>query len=282
VTGTRAVRAAALAVVLLLAGCAQAAQGGPGKPPPIYGPWAADAVVLRVESSEAPQSSVGRFPQVSVYGDGRVIAEGPIDARYPGPALPNLLESKIDAAALQRLAQRAVDAGVVGGVGLGMPGRGRTRTRFTLDTGPDTYVRDVDDLTGLAGRSGLTGSQITARDHLRAFLQALSYPSAILGAGAARQTPYAPTAVAALATRWLPDPQLRAPDVGWPGPALPGEPLAPGLTCVLATGETVAPVLAAARSASALTPWLADDGTRWALLLRPLLPDESGCADLGD
>jgi hypothetical protein len=40
-------------------------------------------------------------------------------------------------------------------------------------------------------------------------------------------------------------------------------------------------VLAAAATANAATPW-DSGGTRWSVAFRPLLPDESGCADLLD
>ena len=51
--------------------------------------------------------------------------------------------------------------------------------------------------------------------------------------------------------------------------------------CVVATGEQASAVLAAARPANAATPWVSG-GTRWSVAFRPLLPDESGCADLLD
>jgi hypothetical protein len=38
------------------------------------------------------------------------------------------------------------------------------------------------------------------------------------------------------------------------------------------------PVVRAA--AAAATPWRTADGSLWSLAFRPLLPDESGCADL--
>jgi hypothetical protein len=40
------------------------------------------------------------------------------------------------------------------------------------------------------------------------------------------------------------------------------------------------PVLAAAKTANARTPWVSG-GTRWEVNFRPLLPDETSCADLG-
>jgi hypothetical protein len=39
-------------------------------------------------------------------------------------------------------------------------------------------------------------------------------------------------------------------------------------------------VLDAAARATASTPWVTADGTRWSVTFRPLLPDETGCADL--
>jgi hypothetical protein len=72
--------------------------------------------------------------------------------------------------------------------------------------------------------------------------------------------------------------------VPWPGPALPGEPIGPlpDLGCVVATGDQATAVIAAARDANVLTPWLSPDDIRWSVTFRPLLPDESGCADLLD
>ena len=42
---------------------------------------------------------------------------------------------------------------------------------------------------------------------------------------------------------------------------------------------TLEAVLGAAAKATATTPWVSA-GNSWSLLLRPLLPDETGCADL--
>ena len=71
--------------------------------------------------------------------------------------------------------------------------------------------------------------------------------------------------------------------MAWPGPALPGKPSGglPDTTCVTATGDQAQALLTAAGSANAATPWVTGDG-RWSITFRPLLPDESGCADLTD
>jgi len=61
--------------------------------------------------------------------------------------------------------------------------------------------------------------------------------------------------------------------------ALPGEPFLPPVGCVTATGAQGQAVLAAAKRATTITPWTSAD-RQWTVVLRPLLPDEAGCADL--
>jgi hypothetical protein len=128
--------------------------------------------------------------------------------------------------------------------------------------------------------AGLTAEQQAARSKLSDLVSRLTGVTANQGS-----TAYAPTAVAALVSPWT-DPQdgLAQSDVAWPGPALPGEPRGglPDATCVTATGDQVSALLTAAASATTRTPWVTPDGSRWSVLLRPLLPDESSCADLSD
>jgi hypothetical protein len=97
--------------------------------------------------------------------------------------------------------------------------------------------------------------------------------------------PYRATRVAAVATAVTDatDPNLPvSPERAWPGPPLPGDPMAtgPGLGCVDAGVDQAAQVLAAGAAATAITPWTSG-GIRWMVALRPLLPDETGCVDLG-
>src|SRR6185369_9162477 len=98
-----------------------------------------------------------------------------------------------------------------------------------------------------------------------------------------QQEPYVATRVAVVATPWTsPGENIPAQtEVGWPGPTLPGQPVARlnGLTCLTVTDATA--VLRAAAGANRLTPWL-DGGQRWTIAFRPLLPDETDCDDLGD
>jgi hypothetical protein len=245
---------------------------------------AADGLVLRAELTGgfvSPGVIVGRLPMISVYADGRVITDGPVEAIYPAPALPNLQEARIDEAAVQDLVDRAVAAGVTATSDLGTPPiADAPSTRFTLVSASHTYVREAEALQETPpGAAGLTPDQESARAKLSDFLTALT------GAAGTDTRPFRADAVAAVASPWV-DPQdgLQQPEVTWPGPALPGEPTG-GLAdvgCVTATGDQARAVLDAAGRANAATPWVGADGRRWTVIVRPLLPDETGCADLTD
>jgi hypothetical protein len=292
-TRLRGTPAAAVAVALfLLAACARPA-ASPGAAPEDSGassappPAAADEVVLRVrhEGGFVPVDMIpGRIPLVSVYGDGRVITQGPQIAVYPGPALPNVQVQQLDPARLDDLLQRAMAAGVRSGADYGVPGvADAPATRVEVRYAGRTYAVTVEAL-GEAQQDDprLTPEQQAARAKLSAFVNELTaLPTA---AGMPEAAPYRPAAVAALARAYTPPgdelPVKPAP-VAWPGPALPGPELFPrvGLGCVTATGAQAEAVLAAAAKATAITPWTSA-GKRYTVTFRPMLPEESGCADL--
>lgn len=276
-----------LGVLLLATGCA--AQVGPGAAPSpsasAPSPDDEDRLVLQVSYTGGfvmPPTTFARLPLVSVYADGRVITEGPVIAIHPPPALPNLQVAQIPPARVDDLVQRALDAGVGQDVDLGTPPVADVpSTRFTVVTDDGTAVTEVyalqEGLFPEPDTAGLTDEQVAARARLQdllADLTAVDDPT----------ESYEPERVAAVVTPYgeadgaVPE----QPAVPWPGPPLPGEPLDErlGISCVTATGEAADAVLAAAARANQLTPWTGDEGTRWAVVLRPLLPHESGCADL--
>jgi hypothetical protein len=275
----------ALALLVLVAGCAGSGGAAAPRPAPVSdGPGRLVLEVTHVGGFTTPEALAARVPLVAVYGDGRVVAPGAQIEVYPPPALPPLQVWRLDAEGVQTVVDRAVTAGVTGTADLGRPPVADVpATRFTLVTDQGTAVRDVEALFELPGDSGLTPEQQAARGELLGLLELLSSPEPL---GATGPEPFEPTAVAAVVTPWTPppDPALEQPEAAWPGPALPGEPLRGGLglSCVVARGEEAGAVLAAAASATTLTPWVAGDGSRWTLTLRPLLPHETGCADLGD
>lgn len=281
--------ALAAAVLLVLAGCGERGAAGTPTPtptPPPTQPAATAGLVMRIEYTGGfvgPAVTAGRLPLVSLYADGRVVTEGPMIEIYPAPALPNLQERRIQASAVQRLVDQALAAGVGDTTDLGSPPvADATATRFTVVTASHTYVREVYALIDTpVGADGLTDEQRAARRRLSDLLDTVTGAAA----GGSETTAYAPAAVAALVRPWT-DPQdgMTQPDAAWPGPALPGEPLGglPDLTCVTASGDQARALLTAAASARATTPWVTADGARWSVDFRPLLPDETGCADLTD
>ncbi|KUG57301.1 hypothetical protein AVL61_14325 [Kocuria rosea subsp. polaris] len=244
-----------------------------------------------------PELLAARLPLVSVHADGRVITPGPQIQVFPPPALPALQVQHVDEDAVAVLVEHALRAGVDGSADLGRPPvADLPSTRFTVRTAERTYVREVYALGAetppgppAGDRPGstddaLTPEQRAARAGLQALVEELGDPASVLPEDAVgAQEVWVPEAVAGVVTEWR-DPQdgQDPRPVPWPGPPLPGEPLEPrlGLSCVAATGEQARAVLDAAGSADTQTPWLSEDGERWSVLLRPLLPHEEGCEDL--
>jgi hypothetical protein len=272
----------AVAVSLLLAGCAGTASTGPeagaaGSAAPVAG-TAPILQITHVGGFVSAATNVTRLPAVSVYPDGRVITEGPVPLSYPGPALPNVQVQRLDPAAARDLVDKAVAAGVKSGVDLGRPPVADIpTTRFTAVTEAGTQTVEVPALREVSARAGLTAAQRAGRARLNALYDELTTP-------ATAAEPYVPVALAAVVRPFVPPAEAgisAGPPVPWSGPALPGEPLGEGLElgCVTVTGAGVAPVLAAAREASPNTAW-SSGGKQWSVTFRPMLPDETGCADL--
>jgi hypothetical protein len=296
--------AAVLLMVLGLAACAERPVGTPPPtdataPPSAELPADAAALVLRVEYAGGfvtPETTVSRIPSYSLYADGRLITNGPIAAIHPTFALPNLQVQVLDGVTVRDLANRALAAGVAETTDLGSPPiADMPSTRFTLTTAEGTFVREVSALShhvseGDPSEAELTDEQRAGRAKLRELLTALrdlgQQPTT---EGQAPFDRYVAESVAAIVHPWTAPEEAVAqgmtPEpVPWPGPTLPGEPIGPlpDLGCVVATGDQATAVIAAARDANVLTPWLSPDDIRWSVTFRPLLPDESGCADLLD
>ena len=276
--------------LFLLSGCAQqTAAGSPGPAPESSSapaPGADDALVLRVASAGGfvpPNALAGRLPETSVYADGRVIFNGPVALIYPGPALPNLQWGTISPTTLRQLLDKAVAAGVRPGVDFGQPGvADAPTTEVTVVTAAgEQTVGAIALREARPDDPQLTKAQHRARTKLRTFVDELGDLTTKLMSGEPR--PYKPEVLAAIVQPYTEpgDEPGRPVAVEWPGPALPGEPLSPHLelSCVAATGVQRDAVLAKAADATATTPWVHANKS-WSVLLRPLLPDETGCADL--
>lgn len=280
-------RIAPLAIlpVLLLAACA--GQGAPTAgegPAEVYRP---DEVVLRSESVGGfvpVDYTFTRLPDITVYGDGRVITQGAMPAIYPPYALPAIAQSRLSADAVDHLVRLAIEAGIGDDDDYGMP---------PVADVPDTHFIVVSDhgvrestvyALGFDGPD-LSPAQQAARGKLKAFAEMLADLAKTVGADkVADEGLYQPTSMALIVRSWSgdDDPNLPQPPRDWPGPALPGEELRQGLgvSCLTVTGAELTAVTEAAASANTLTPWVWE-GSSYLVAFRPLLPDESSCADLG-
>ncbi|MGI5247408.1 hypothetical protein [Dactylosporangium sp. CA-139066] len=264
----------------LLAGCASPTVAGP--PATTYAP--ADLVLqVRIFGGFVPVSvTVTQMPEISVYGDGRVITNGPTPAIYPGPALPNVQVTRIAQADVSALTRRALDAGVGNGEDAGTPSvADAPATRITVRTDAGLVSTDVMAL-GLEDAT-LSRDQRAVRKRMQDLVADLRDLRKTLGKDHIDEpAPYEPARLAAVAGEWQPSDTGQPSDppaLPWPGSAdLPGPavPNRPGVNCLVVDAPGV---LAAARQANARTPWLSGDA-RWSVQFRLLLPDETSCADL--
>jgi hypothetical protein len=278
-------------VPLLLGGCTAAASISPS--PSTGGnmdhPSGARDLVLRYETTGGfvPQEALlGRYPTVSVYGDGSVITEGPQIAIYPGPALPNLIATKLTETGLQRLLALAAEAGLLGpdaqfdAIGIADAGT----AQFTVVANGSRHTISAYALSESEDR-GLAPAVAAQRTRLRAFVARLTDLRGVLGAAqVGAEAPYRFTAVRLFVQPAVaPVDGLVQPVVTWPlatSLATFGESTQPGpgaaLRCGVVSGpdlEVLRPHLMRANQAS---PWRSA-GRNFSLTIRVLLPDESGC-----
>ncbi|RBY86401.1 hypothetical protein [Blastococcus sp. TF02A-30] len=278
--------AAVLVLVGALGACGQQPAGAPDPAPSPDLPGDPGALVLQVDrvgGFTQPGADAGRLPLVSVHADGRVFGQGPVAAIYRGFAWPNVQVRQVPVGQVQELVELALDAGVADTADLGSPPvADAPSTRFTVVTAEERFVREAYALSEGMGAGGLSAEQEAARAELQELLDRLL---GVAQPGDGSPQVYEPAAVAAVVRPWTaPEDDgsgvdFAGPPQPWPGPALPGEPIGPDVSCVVATGEQAVAVREAAGAATVLTPWSSAGGT-WSVTFRPLLPHESTCADL--
>ena len=180
-----ALRLATPAAIALTAIVAAACVAPAGATNPSASPSAAidpDSVVIRVDWEGGfvpPGVNLSRLPIVLVTADGRVITQGPQDAMYPGPLLPNLQVRTLTPEALADLLERAaedgllVDAEYAGGP---IADAATTVLRITVDG--VTYTQSAYalfeslDANGMEQPSGAPDAE--GRAAMRSFLDALT------------------------------------------------------------------------------------------------------------
>jgi hypothetical protein len=121
--------------------------------------------------------------------------------------------------------------------------------------------------------------EATARAKLSAFLSKMTDLQRWLPAGSlSDERPFVADELRVYVMPYQPVVDLPERPMAWPLGSFHGYARVNGndIWCGSVEGSDLASVLAAAAGANQLTPWKAD-GKQWQAVLRPLLPDESGC-----
>jgi hypothetical protein len=245
----------------------------------------ADQLVLRITTGGGLvpiEYTLTHTPWFALYGDGLVVTQGPVDAIYPGPLLPNLRQMRVTPAGIQKILAAADGAGLLGP-------DARFDATGIFDAGTTTFTTIVDGETHTIGayalgydvaiadaalaeaRSKLSGFEDELGD-LPTFLKRVAGDAAAYDAAAMRL-------FARPATSSEQNGQTRQ-ALAWPLTADPGTAgeatKTPSTRCLVLTGSDLQTFIAAAKTANALTLWTY--GTdRYSVLVRPLYPEETGC-----
>jgi hypothetical protein len=279
-----------LTVTAALWACSDESDGASASRSPdgIDHPTGADEIVVQIATGGGfvPFTSrLAEVPEVTVYGDGRIVMVGPTTLEFPGAALPNLQEGRLTEDEVQELLRAAERAGLLDPE---PPQYGEPlvtdlpTTVVTVAAGGDehrvaVYALDYQDDTGLSREHR------DARRRLRDLVRGIDADAV--------DRRYRPEAMAVFVRPG--DAQDDADSTGArPPPAVQEWPLGdlagagdpygdsdPLTRCLVVSSADLDTVLAAAEQATAETRW-ASGGNAYALVFRPLLPDEHGCDDL--
>ena len=316
VTRSRAI--ALLVACLVLAGCASGASPSAGSLAPTTAPSTVSSstpgsgaiayatgptdLVVRASSGGGllpPRMRLTQMPDVSIYGNGHIVQVGAHGSAPADPLLPGLAESRISSDGLVRILGAARDAGLLG-----------EDRRYEL---PDVY--DLWSVTFTVTADGRTHSTwvyaLGFSDELRFAPPADHAARKVLGALygqlldlrawlgpdlVGEATPYTPAALrmylAPVVEQALPGQPTPPPVTPRPGQDVRAWPLGSppgafgvaagkhwnGWRCAVLTWDAAAPFGLA--TATHDTRWRAGDQL-YELVIRPLLPEESGCPDLG-
>jgi hypothetical protein len=256
--------------------------GGSGQ---IDHPTGPEDLVLRIETGGGfvpVEHNLRAVPGLSLYGDGRLIVEGPVPEIYPGPAMPNLQVTQLTEEAVQAILRAAEEAGLMGkDADYGFPCvTDLPTTTFTVVAEGQTHTVSAYALGfETEGMGACPDVDEEARADLVDFWTQLGDPVRWLPEGSVGATEeYIPTAMRVYVQPYRGDPELEQVPVPWPLEGSLkgfGEPDAnlPDVRCGVVTGSDLGTLLPEALAANELTPWTSD-GADHGLIFRPLLPDE--------
>jgi hypothetical protein len=295
-----------LGICLIAAGCVNAASSPTPTPPagPTAGPTAtpaatpkyavassADKLILRIQTSGgfiAPGFLLTTVPSFALYGDGSIIVPGPIDAIYPAPLLPNLRVMRVSAADIQKIVAAADAAGLLGPDGsfdaVGIADAGTTE--FTTVVAGKAHRISAYALSEAKGPGAPTSGDpviAAARARLSAFWAEMTDLTTFLGRPVDDTEAYKPAGLRLFLSDAGPadSTQPTAQTLAWPLATDPAtaaqQTTVPGTMCVALAGSDLASFTAAAANANGATVWTYGHA-RYSVGVRPMYPNESGCA----
>lgn len=229
-----------------------------------------------------PSSRLAEIPEVSVYGDGRVIMLGPTTLEFPGSALPNLQVGQLSAPELDEFRRAIEAAGLLADPppDFGDPGVTDMPTSVvTITVDGEERTLSAYALDFVEGDDQLEPDQREARLALRALVRGFDGDLATEQYEAESVAVFVRTNEAEEGSDDAPEPATR----DWPLGDLAGagEPYEgfDETRCLVVTGADAQTVLTAAADASEGDGWRSGNA-EYDVVFRPLLPDETSCADL--
>ena len=225
-------------------------------------------------------------PTFSLYGDGTIVLPGAQIEIYPGPALPAISSRPVSEAGIQAILEEALAAtesipGTVDDLG-SVAIADAPWTVITVNAGGVERSIRVYALAEAAERpDGMPEDVYRARQRLGRFVTKIGnlqpwLPSGSLG----EETTFDPDSARLFVSDYRKVDDLPQERIVWPldgalaGFGRPTEPA--DYRCGTLDGSDWTTVRDSAGRANQLTPWT-DEGQRFSVLFRPLLPDESGC-----
>jgi hypothetical protein len=239
----------------------------------------ADVAVIRIEQTPGmlpPWESMRWYPYVALYGDGRLIVQGPVDDIYPGRALPNLQVTHFSQHAVEQALAWAAEAGLKGeDRQLGTPILDAGALVFTVVSADGTHHTSITT-------DGGSDPQIAAAHDFQDVMTSLEtwLPEDVASASAPFQFDQMRIISFPADPASLPDPSF-AREVDWP---LESDLATLGVSwsepaqyrCFELAGDDLAAALPVFQNANELTLYRSADVT-YQLYLHPLLPDDQAC-----
>lgn len=262
--------------------------GGSGSSGDIEHPTGADNLILRMATGGGfvpVEYNLRALPGISLFGDGRLIVEGPVIEIYPGPAMPNLQVSRLTEEAVQAILAEAEKAGLLGAdATYDYPCiADAPTTTFTVAADGSTHAVSAYALGFEQGTTGACGEaevDTEARAKLQEFSQKLGDLRWLPDGSMSAQEQYTPTEMRVYVREYQGQPELEQEPAPWPLGSLGAfgttDENLPDTRCGVVAGGDIEQLLPDAYAANELTPWTSD-GSTYGLIFRPLLPDEHTC-----